>query len=383
MNRDQLRQLAADLVKIPSENPLDGPLGEGRGEAALADFVCSLLREAGVDCELVEALPGRPSVLARLPGEGEEAIWFDAHLDTVSAVGMEFEPYIGRIEGDVLYGRGAADDKGSLAAMVAALLRVAKRETRPPATVILTATADEEHGMQGLERLLQAGVTARAAIVGEPTGLKVVVAHKGVARFTITTTGKAAHGSNPDAGVNAIYKMARVVEALEAYAKGGVGTEVHPILGRGTLSVGVIRGGEYVNVVPDRCVIDIDRRILPGEEGRRAVPELRSYLTNALEDVELEVSALSRSIPGLDLSGEHPLAQAALAAVKEVTGKPALGGMAGATHAGPLSQTGIPSLVLGPGAMGQAHTSTEELDLNQLEQAADIYELLMCNGATT
>ena len=400
MDGAQLRDLAAELVRIPSENPLDGPVGGGKGEAALAEFVASYLRDAGVACELRDAVPGRPSVVARLPGAGlpaetlepqspsqaeeagpaeagEEAIWFDAHLDTVSAAGMESDPYAGRVEGDVLYGRGASDDKASMAAMMAALIRVAQSGVQPPATIIFTATADEEYRMRGLHSLLESGLTARAAIIGEPTGLKVITTHKGVVRFTITTRGKAAHGSDPDAGVNAIYKMARVVQALEAYAKGGGGFDTHPILGKGTLSVGVIRGGEYVNVVPDRCVVDIDRRVLPGEEGRRVVPELRNYLSNALEDIEFEVSPPGLLVPGLDLSGEHPLAVAALAAVKQVTGKASLGGMAGATHAGPLSKAGISALVLGPGAMGQAHTSTEQLDLTQLEQAADIYELLM------
>ena len=404
MDQHQLRQLAAELVRIPSENPLDGPVGEGKGEAALAEFVASYLRDAGVACELRDAVPGRPSVVARVPGAGlpaealalqtpsqaeeagpaeagEEAIWFDAHLDTVSAVGMEFDPYAARVEGDVLYGRGASDDKASMAAMMAALIRVAQSGVRPPADIIFTATADEEYRMRGLHSLLEGGLTARAGIIGEPTGLRVITAHKGVVRVTITTRGKAAHGSDPDAGVNAIYKMARVVQALEAYAKGGAGIEAHPILGRGTLSVGVIRGGEYVNVVPDRCVIEVDRRVLPGEEGRKAVSELRNYLSNALEDIEAEVSPPTFLVPGLDLSAEHPLAEAAVAAVKQITGKASLGGMAGATHAGPLGRAGIPAVVLGPGAMGQAHTSTERLDLIQLEKAADVYELLMRNGA--
>ncbi len=381
MDQQQLRQLAAELVRIPSENPLDGPAGEGKGEAALAEFVASYLRDAGIACELPEAAPGRPSVVARVAGEGEEAIWFDAHLDTVSAAGMEFDPYAARVEGDVLYGRGASDDKASMAAMMAALIRVAQSGGPPPATVIFTATADEEYKMRGLRSLLEGGLTAGAAVIGEPTGLKVITAHKGVVRVTIATSGKAAHGSDPDAGVNAIYKMARVVQALEAYAKGGAGIEAHPILGRGTLSVGVIRGGEYVNVVPDRCVIEVDRRVLPAEEGRRAASELRSYLSNALEDIHVEVSLPTFLVPGLDLSAEHPLARAAVAAVKQVTGKASLGGMAGATHAGPLGRAGIPAVVLGPGAMGQAHTSTEQLDLTQLEPAANVYEVLMRNGA--
>jgi len=382
MDRQQLRKLVADMVAIPSVNPLDGPVVEGKGEAPLAQFVASRLQEVGIDCELLEALPGRPSVVARLPGESEEAVWFDAHLDTVAAEAMEFDPFAARIEGDILYGRGAADDKASLAAMMAALTEVANSGAKPPATIIFTATADEEYKMSGLSGLLESGLQARAAIVGEPTGLEIVTAHKGVARFTITTKGKAAHSSRPDEGLNAIYQMARVVTALEDYAKGGVGSETHPRLGRATLSVGVIRGGEYVNVIPDHCQIDVDRRLLPGEEPRRAVADVRTYLTSALGgEVNMAVSGPSLMVPGLDLSASQPLVQAASAALKQVIGRASLTGMTGTTHAGPLAEAGIPALVLGPGAMGQAHTSTEQLDLNQLEQAAAVYEALMRTGA--
>jgi acetylornithine deacetylase len=382
------------MVAIPSVNPLDGPVGDGRGEAELAAYVHTQLTEAGIWCELRDALPGRPSVLARLPGASEDAVWFDAHLDTVSAEGMAFEPlqrgadgasplFAARTEGDVLYGRGSADDKGSLAAMMAALIRVAGDAVQPPATVIFTATADEEYQMRGLRSLLDSGLRARAAIVGEPTGLEIIVAHKGVARFQVVTRGKAVHSSRPDEGLNAIYAMAAVVQALEAYAKGGVGRESHPLLGRATLSVGIIRGGEYVNVVPDRCQIDVDRRLLPGEEGRRAVTDVRTYLHNAVgQEIDLEVTGPTLLVPGLDISEAEPLVQAALAAAKQVVGRASINGMTGTTHAGPLREAGIPALVFGPGAMGQAHTAAEQLDLSQVEQAAAFYEVLMRNGAT-
>jgi len=381
MERAELRKLVADMVRIPSVNPLEGPVGEGHGEGEMARFVETRLREAGIECELREVAAGRPNVVARVPGASEEAVWFDAHLDTVSGEGMEFEPFAGRVEGDTLYGRGAADDKASLAALMAALMAVAKDASSLPATVIMTATADEEHRMQGLLSLLESEVSARAAVVGEPTGLEIIIAHKGVARFTVATKGKAVHSSRPEDGVNAIYRMAKVVEALEAYAKGGVGRDSHPMLGKATLSVGVIRSGRHVNVVPDRCEIDVDRRLLPGEEGRKAVGDVRTYLNSALqEELEMEVGSPDLVVPGLSLTSDHPLVQCVSAAVKEVTGQAVLNGTHGTTHAGHLSQAGIPAVVLGPGAMGQAHTATEELDLNQLEQAAAVYEGLMRRG---
>ena len=382
MEKEQLRSLAAEMVAIPSVNPLNGLPGQGRGEAELAAFVESRLLAAGIPSEQREAAPGRPSVVARIPGQREDAIWFDAHLDTVSGEGMQFDPFVPRVEGDTLYGRGAADDKGSLAAMMAAMVAVAESGNRPPATLVLTATADEEYRMRGLLGLLEGGLRAKVAIVGEPSNLEIIVAHKGVARFKLVTTGRAVHSSRPEMGVNAVYHMARVVQALEAYAKRGVGRETHPLLGKATLSVGVIRGGEYANVVPDRCEIEVDRRLLPGEEGRRAVADVRAYLADAItEDVGMELIGPDILVPALSLPTDEPLVHAVSAAVRQVTGKAPLNGMMGTTHAGQLAERGIPALVFGPGAMGQAHTATEELDLNQLEQAAQVYELLMRTGA--
>jgi len=378
MDPQQLRRLAAELVAIPSVNPLDGPIGDGRGEAELAAFVATRLKDAGAECELKEALPGRPNVIARVAGQSDDVIWFDAHSDTVGVEGMAFPPFEAAIEGDRLRGRGSADNKGSLAAMMAALMEVARGAEKPPATILFTATADEEYTMRGLLSLLEGGVTAKAAIVGEPTALEIIIAHKGVARFKVTTSGKAVHSSRPDEGVNAIYRMGQVITALEHYAKGGVGRETHPLLGKATLSVGVIRGGEYVNVVPDQCEIDIDRRLLPGEDARRAVADVREYLGNALkEDVGLKVTSPNLVVPGMTIASETPLVQAASAAVREVTGKAPFGAMQGATHAGHMMKAGIPAIVFGPGPTGQAHTATEELDLNQLEQAAEVYARLM------
>jgi len=143
----------------------------------------------------------------------------------------------------------------------------------------------------------------------------------------------------------------------------------------------VIRGGEYVNVVPDHCEVDIDRRLLPGEDARKAVADVRDYLANALkEEVGLKVSAPGLVVPGMSIASETGLVQAVAAAVREVTGKAPLGGMQGATHAGQLVKAGIPAIVFGPGPAGQSHTATEELDLNQLEQAAEVYERVMRTG---
>jgi acetylornithine deacetylase len=383
MDGKQLLKLASDLVAIPSVNPLDGPVDGQRGEKRIAEFIASRLREAHIECELRETVPGRPSVVACVAGESEEAIWFDAHIDTVSAQGMAFEPFAGRVEGDRLYGRGAADNKGCVAAMMAALMQRAKSQARPPRTVIFTATADEEYRMSGVLGLLDSGLRARAAVVGEPTGLRTIIAHKGFVRFRMTTTGKAVHSSRAHDGINAIYRMSRVVTVLEAYAKERLGGRSFPLIGEATLSVTVIRGGEYANVVPDRCEVEVDRRRLPDEDGLKAIADLRAYVDGALqEDVGLEIADPHLSVPGLGLDADHPLPKAALAAVAAVTGQSAVGGMPAATNAGQIAAAGIPAIVLGPGDIGEAHTATEELDLNSLQQSVAVYERLM-RGACT
>ncbi len=378
MDRADLRKLAAELVAIPSVNPLDGPIGDERGEAKVAAFISSRLTEAGIQCELSDALPGRPNLIAQIPGQSDEVVWFDAHADTVGVEGMAFPPFEAVVEGDRLKGRGAADDKGSIAAMMAALMDLSRSGEKPPATIVFTATADEEYAMRGLLSLLEGGMRAKAAIVGEPSALEIIIAHKGFSRFKISTTGKAVHSSRPEDGANAIYRMGKVLNLLEQYAKGGVGRETHPLLGKASLSVGVIRGGEYVNIVPDRCEIDVDRRLLPGEDARKAIADVRDYLTNALnEDVGLKVSPPGLVMPGMSITSDTSLVQAITAAVREVTGKAQFAGMQGATHAGQMMAAGIPTVVFGPGAAGQAHTATEELDLNQLEQAAEVYGKLV------
>ena len=317
MDGKQLAQLASDLVGIPSVNPLEGPVGAERGEGRIAEFIASRLREADVECELRETVASRPTVVAHLAGESDEAVWFDAHIDTVSAQGMAVEPFAGRIEGDRLYGRGAADNKGCVAAMMAALMRLAKAGTRPPQTIVFTATADEEYRMSGILGLLDSGLQARAAIVGEPTSLRVIVAHKGFVRFRMATTGRAVHSSRARDGINAIYRMGRVVGLLEAYAEERLQGRSVPLVGEATLSATVIRGGEYANVVPDRCEVEVDRRLLPDEDGLEAVADVRAYVDEALrEDVGLEVADPHLSVPGLDMDADHPLPKAALAAVE-------------------------------------------------------------------
>jgi acetylornithine deacetylase len=271
-----------------------------------------------------------------------------------------------------------------MAAMLAAIVRI--RNERPSAmpTIVLACTVNEENGFTGaaaLPPLWESGnspILPRrpdAAIVAEPTGLQVVVAHKGVVRWRCHARGRAAHSAQPEAGQNAIYRMARALVAIERYQEEVVGSlGSHPLCGRATLSVGTITGGVSVNTVPDRCTIEIDRRLAGREEPEGARRHLIDYLQrqcDAAAWLEHEGPFLCGLPLGDDANG--PLAERLSAAAREVTGECRHVGVPYATDAASLSAAGVPAVVFGPGSIEQAHTADEWIDLGQLQQAAEIY----------
>ena len=370
---DELVILLRDLVAVPSMNPYrTETLDEGYGEARLAKRVAAFLKHAGVSVEVREVLPGRPNVVARLEGQADgPPLVFVAHLDTVPVEGMTVPPFEGRVEDGRLYGRGACDNKGSLAAMLMALKRVAAAKANR-APVLFAATMDEESGYGGVRALIGDGLEARGAIVGEPTKLDVVVAHKGALRVAVSTHGKSAHSSRPELGLNAIYGMAPVLTGLEALADELRQRPPHQLVGPPTLSVGTIHGGLTINTVPDRCVIEIDRRLLPGEPIGPAEAEIRAVCERHGAAYEFVFAT-----EGFQIHADAELVAMALDAVAEVLGEAEIVGVPFGTEASELSRAGIPTLVLGPGDAAQAHSADEWIDLAQLAAAARIYERIM------
>ena len=263
---DAVTGLLSDLVAIPSVNPMGRPLsGPGFLEAGMSDFLERWFRDRGIPFERQTVSPGRDNLIARYESpRGRRTVLFDAHQDTVPTDGMTIDPFAAEIRDGKLYGRGACDIKGGMAAMLIALDRLVRERPEGSASVVMACTVDEEFTHTGSSHLATSPHGADVAVVAEPTMLNLVTRHKGAVRWKIRTRGIACHSSTPHLGRNAIYRMAAVVDALAGHAE-ELARSSDPILGPPTLSVGRIEGGQSVNVVPDWCEIEIDRRVIPGE----------------------------------------------------------------------------------------------------------------------
>lgn len=385
-----LVETVSRLVAIPSVNPMGRTVsGPEFLETQLTDYLQTLFERLGLRHQRQPVEPGRENIIARLDGavppeRGGQVVLFEAHQDTVPVDGMTIEPWTPTVDGGRLYGRGACDTKGGMGAMLVAVARLAEERPAGMPTVIMACTVNEEYGFTGataLTELFAASVDGiiphkpDAVVVAEPTGLDVVVAHRGVMRWRCHTRGRAAHSAHPEAGENAIYKMARVLTAIERYAKDMVGRRgSHTTCGPATMSVGTIIGGVSVNTVPDLCTIEIDRRLPPGENLDEAYNHLVYYLEQQPETKGLaEHDPPYMRGPALSDEASGPVADGLAAIIREVTGDCRTTGAAYGTDAAAISAAGVPSVVFGPGSIEQAHTVDEWVSLDQLEQAAEVF----------
>jgi len=376
---DALSRLLADLVSIPSVNPMGRPLtGPGYLEAGMTVYLDRWFRDLGVPFERQLLAPGRENLLARFESPGaRRTVLFDAHQDTVPTDGMTIEPFLPLIDAGRMYGRGACDIKGGMAAMLTAFARLVREKPAGSASVVMACTVDEEFTHTGSTRLARTPHGADLAIVAEPTRLQIVNCHKGAVRWKVRTRGIACHSSTPRLGVNAIYKMAAVIAALADHADELSTSEAHPVLGPPSLSVGRIEGGVSVNTVPDWCELEIDRRIIPGETAGECIARVKNRLGEVLGDLGgVEFLPPWVQMPSLAPSATDnpPWVEIVSRGVARATGKvPEVAGVPYGTDAGPLGESGLPCLVFGPGEIAQAHTKDEWVELDQVRLAAEAY----------
>ena len=368
MQIDPATSLLQRLVAIPSVNPRDT---DSPAEAGMADFVAAWLRGAGVEVEIQTVLPGRPNVLGRVRGRDRSRIvLLESHLDTVEIDGMTASPFGAEIREGRLYGRGACDAKGPLAAMMLALAALA-RDAPPPVDVMLAGVMDEEHRYRGVTALLERGEPFAAAIVGEPTDLDLIIAHKGCVRFTVTTHGRACHSSNPWEGDNAIMGMADLLAFIRRAIEPEASAAVHPRVGPATVCVSLIQGGSAVNSVPATCTIYLDRRTLPGEEPLAVWAGYRDRF-EAIAPGKITVGEPYLVDYAMDTDAASPVVRALEVAVRGIGRPAAVRGVSYGTDASKLARAGIPSVVFGPGSIRQAHSADEWIELRQVEEAATI-----------
>ena len=361
-------KLLAELIALPSVNPAFlPPRHPHAGEKRVADFLAAVAANAGLEIEFQKVLPGRSNVIARLRPRNKirRTILLAPHLDTVGADGTRFIP---QRKNGRLHGRGACDTKGSVAAMLAALCELANSKSRPLETeIVFAGLIDEEHMQAGSRALAAGGFKADLAIVGEPTKLQVVTAHKGSLWLELATHGRAAHGATPQLGKNAVHEMARVVDALETDYAAQLWRRKHKLLGAGTVNVGKISGGTQPNIVPDSCTIAIDRRTLPGETDAGVRCEITTLLRAKKLNVKISSTKLAPCLP-LETDAKLPLVQQFLRSANQT--KPV--GVDYFCDAAVLSAAGIPSVVFGPGDIAQAHTADEWISLASLERGENL-----------
>jgi len=369
-SRDDVVSLLSRLVAIDSVNPSLVP--GAAGESEIAAFVAEWLRTAGLSVEIQEVDPGRPNVIARLPGSsGGRSILLNAHMDTVGVSGMN-HPFAPRIEGDRLHGRGAYDMKGGLAAIMLAARDVAALGGAA-GDLILAAVVDEEYASLGTQAVVRS-LSADGAIVTEPTGLRICAAHKGFAWIAVETAGRAAHGSKPDLGVDAIAHMGRVLVDLEDLAAGLAERCQHPLLGAGSLHASLIEGGQELSSYPARCKLQIERRTVPGETPYSVLAEVRTKLeARARQDPHFTAqSDLLLWRDPFEVSLDEPIVLALERSARDALGAPPpVYGDTPWMDAALLAKAGIPTVVFGPGGAG-AHAVQEHASISEVAACASV-----------
>ncbi len=375
-NKNEIIKLAQDLIRVPSFS------GDVKGLSEISQIISEEMKKIGLSVELIEAEKGLTNVIGKFRGS-DTAPWilFNGHTDVVPVLRDEdwiVPPFSAEIKDGRIYGRGACDMKGGLVAMLAAPRIVFSLFPEYKGNIILTATVDEEiGGFKGMKYVVEQGIKADMGIVCEPTELKIVNVCKGLLWLRLRTKGKSAHGGMPQQGINAIYKMSKILNVLENY---NFKQPPHEILGKPTISVGSIRGGIKPNIVPDSCEAEIDIRYLPNQNHLQIIDDLEKLLGELREkdpQIEIEIEII-RYRSSVGISKEEKVIKIIRGAVKKILGKyPEFRGMVSAGDSEYLVNAGIPSVMFGPGSEQLAHASNEWIAIDDILTAVKIYAAIM------
>ena len=373
----EVLRLVKDLISI--ESHINAP---GR-EAAIGRFLANWLREHEIEAELQSVEGDRANIVARIPGGNGPSLMLNGHMDTVPAGDMP-DAFAPRIHDGVLWGRGACDMKGAVAAMACALAATVREDTSSHLTgdLLFTGTVGEETGSIGVKALIEAGVKTHYAVVGEPTSLQVGIAHKGACFVRISLTGRGAHGSCPDEGVNAVSYASRIIQALETDFRSKLSKRVHPLLGSSTVSVGRISGGTQPNIVAEQCSIDIDRRTLPDEDGTlEKIKALVAGICDSIDGLSWNVEEMPETAivrhGALGTAPDAVLAKGARQTCEQFGLPSDPVGVSYWTDGGHLAASGIETIVLGPGDIANAHGPNDRVGTSELATSVTIYRDLV------
>jgi succinyl-diaminopimelate desuccinylase len=368
--RNSIKERLAEVLSIDSVSGKERELG---------NYLVRYMKEVGLRVETEAIAPGRFNVYGHTrKSHAKPNLMLNGHYDVVNeGCGWTRPAFGGKIEGDKIYGRGAVDMKGGLVAMIEAAALIAQNDKKQHDDVVVAAVVDEEENQAGTKKIVQSGkVVPHLAIVGEPTRLKVVRAHKGEIVFEIQVTGRSAHSSVPEEGINSIYHSARIIRELEHYGK-FLKKRRHPLLGPGTISVNMISGGTSLATVPEKTTLIVDARTLPEQHPSEVLGQINDIISNLkrreIANLRAYVRTLITAFP-LETDEDHQLVQVALDASSSVLGYRSFStGAPYATDGWILSNAGVPTIVLGPGDVGRAHGPDEWVSISEVSRASQIY----------
>lgn len=375
--REEFLEIFLNAIRCKSVNPPGD-------EINLAKFLLDKLAQEGVEAELQEVQPGRPNAIGYVRfGQGGKKLLYNSHMDTVppGAANWDTDPFEPVIKGDKIYGRGTADDKGGLISMLIACIVLKRLKPKINGEIIFCGAMGEETGGMGTEYWVKAGGRADAAVIGEPSKMELVVAHRGAYRPSIYFYGKTAHSSEPSLGENAIYYAANFVQGVQELEE-RLKAKQHDLTGYPTIALTIFNGGVKINVIPDKVEVALDRRLSPGEKVEEAHQEIEDLLQELSQQGKIgryEFGPCINNKGAALVDGKEPIVKHMQQVLNKRGYDTKLVGMRATTDMYILQDEGIPTIIFGPGDMAQAHRPNEHLPVQELFDAAKIYAELAIN----